>query len=500
MTRFFSDLCLTAGRRRRRSSRSPRSCPSRSPASPAEDEVRRHRSGRASSARTSPRRSQAAGHEVVGIDCFTDYYDPALKEENARGLDVRRLDLAADELELDGFDGVFHLAGQPGVRSFGDVFDALPARGTCSPPSASSRRRPRRASRVVFASSSSIYGEAERYPTPEDDAAATRLALRDHEARVRAPRARVRAQLRARRRRRSATSTPTARASGPTWRSRGSSTRSPTAGRSTLFGDGAQSRSFTYVADVVGGDDRSRWSGRRRSTLQRRRRRGGDDARDDRDSSSGSPAGTLDVRAARRSPGDQRRTKADTTRIRAELGWAADDVARGGPRAPSGTGPLVGSRRDERARERGPTSTPSGRSTSAPPGTGSPPAGGCPSLGLVLGLVLGFALALGGGNVYEAETLSTSASRSRPQRRRPDPEPRDEPAHGRRDHPLGGGAEARPRAASGIRVGAAARQRHSTPRSSAPARRAARRRSSRSPSRARAAARSSEPPTRSPPA
>ena len=32
----------------------------------------------------------AAGHDVVGLDCFTDYYDPALKEENARGLDVQR--------------------------------------------------------------------------------------------------------------------------------------------------------------------------------------------------------------------------------------------------------------------------------------------------------------------------------------------------------------------------------------------------------------------------
>ena len=67
-------------------------------------------------------RSIADGHEVVGLDCFTDYYDPALKEENARGLDVQRVDLAEDELDFAGFDGVFHLAGQPGVRSFGDVF------------------------------------------------------------------------------------------------------------------------------------------------------------------------------------------------------------------------------------------------------------------------------------------------------------------------------------------------------------------------------------------
>src|SRR6266566_2151792 len=64
-----------------------------------------------------------AGHEVVAVDCFTDYYDPALKEENAAGLDVARLDLAEDDLDLAGVDGIFHLAGQPGVRSFGDVFE-----------------------------------------------------------------------------------------------------------------------------------------------------------------------------------------------------------------------------------------------------------------------------------------------------------------------------------------------------------------------------------------
>ena len=64
----------------------------------------------------------AAGHDVVGIDSFTDYYEPTLKERNASGLEVRRLDLARDELDLGGWDGIFHLAGQPGVRSFGDIF------------------------------------------------------------------------------------------------------------------------------------------------------------------------------------------------------------------------------------------------------------------------------------------------------------------------------------------------------------------------------------------
>jgi len=107
------------------------------------------------------------GHEVVGVDCFTDYYDRAIKEENAAGLDVARFDLAGEDLELAGIDGVFHLAGQPGVRSFGDVFEEYVRRNLLA-----SRRVFEMAAatgtRVVFASSSSIYGDAERYPTPEE--------------------------------------------------------------------------------------------------------------------------------------------------------------------------------------------------------------------------------------------------------------------------------------------------------------------------------------------
>src|SRR5436305_10712383 len=111
----------------------------------------------------------ARGHDVGGVDCFTDYYDVALKEENARDRVVQRLDLAEEELELDGIDGVFHLAGQPGVRSFGADFEHYVRRNIVA-----SKRvfeaSARAGVRVVCASSSSVYGDAERYPTSEDAA------------------------------------------------------------------------------------------------------------------------------------------------------------------------------------------------------------------------------------------------------------------------------------------------------------------------------------------
>src|SRR5205085_367520 len=71
------------------------------------------------------------GIEVVGIDCFTDYYARSIKEQNIAALERRPsfrliegtlqdLDLVA---ALDGVTHVFHLAAQAGVRgSWGDQF------------------------------------------------------------------------------------------------------------------------------------------------------------------------------------------------------------------------------------------------------------------------------------------------------------------------------------------------------------------------------------------
>ncbi|GJM39936.1 MAG: putative UDP-glucose epimerase YtcB [Ardenticatenaceae bacterium] len=64
------------------------------------------------------------GHEVVGIDSFTDYYDPALKKLNAaditaKGAIIYNKDLATDDLTepLDNVEMIYHLAGQPGISA-----------------------------------------------------------------------------------------------------------------------------------------------------------------------------------------------------------------------------------------------------------------------------------------------------------------------------------------------------------------------------------------------
>ncbi len=107
------------------------------------------------------------GHDAVGWDAFTDYYDPALKEDNALGLPIERIDLAQDPLELSGVDGVFHLAGQPGIRSFGGVFPVYVRQNVVASQRLFEAAVAARA-RTVLASSSSVYGDAAAFPTTED--------------------------------------------------------------------------------------------------------------------------------------------------------------------------------------------------------------------------------------------------------------------------------------------------------------------------------------------
>jgi UDP-glucuronate 4-epimerase len=116
------------------------------------------------------------GRDVIGVDCFTPYYAREIKERNlARLLDepaftLVELDLARDSLAgfLDGVDTVFHLAAQPGVRgSFGDGFDAYVTNNVLATQRLLEEAARAAVGAFVYASSSSVYGDAARHPTTE---------------------------------------------------------------------------------------------------------------------------------------------------------------------------------------------------------------------------------------------------------------------------------------------------------------------------------------------
>jgi UDP-glucuronate 4-epimerase len=116
------------------------------------------------------------GDEVLGVDAFTDYYERQTKEQNLERLrdesafELVESDLADDPLEplLEGIDGIFHLAAQPGVRgSWGATF-AIYAKDNLVATQRLFDAAARGGPRVVYASSSSVYGNAETYPTTED--------------------------------------------------------------------------------------------------------------------------------------------------------------------------------------------------------------------------------------------------------------------------------------------------------------------------------------------
>jgi UDP-glucuronate 4-epimerase len=116
----------------------------------------------------------ARGDAVIGVDRFTDYYARALKEANLAGLRGHRAfhfkeRCAGDVADLVGAsDGVFHLAAQPGVRgSWGATFD-LYAHENILATQRLFDAAAHHGRRVVWASSSSVYGNAESYPTTED--------------------------------------------------------------------------------------------------------------------------------------------------------------------------------------------------------------------------------------------------------------------------------------------------------------------------------------------
>ena len=118
----------------------------------------------------------ADGHHVVGIDCFTDYYARARKERNLResrshdNFELLELDLVDGDLRdaLEGARVVFHLAAQPGVRpSWGRHFERYVRDNIVATQRLLEALKDTEVQRVVYASSSSVYGDAESFPTRE---------------------------------------------------------------------------------------------------------------------------------------------------------------------------------------------------------------------------------------------------------------------------------------------------------------------------------------------
>jgi UDP-glucuronate 4-epimerase len=268
------------------------------------------------------------GAEVVGIDAFTDYYPRERKDAQVApardhsGFELVEHDLGAGPLPerlLEGVDGIFHLAARPGVRaSWGAGFPAYLNDNLAAThavvEAATARDVP-----VVFASSSSIYGDALSYPTTEDTGPApispygvTKLAcehligayIRDFGLRC--------------------TTLRYFTVYGPRQRPDMAFQRIVEAlvaeSEFEVYGDGTQSRDFTYVADAVAATIAAMEAGPDARTYNVG---GGSEAtiREVVATLEELSARSLRIRYGDRAAGDVRRTLADTTSIRRDLAW-----------------------------------------------------------------------------------------------------------------------------------------------------------------------------------
>lgn len=271
----------------------------------------------------------ALGQEVVGIDSFTDYYERSRKEENlavlkaSSGFTFKELDLVDADLRpvLRGAGTVYHLAGQPGVRpSWGEQFDRYVRDNIIATQRLLEALKEMPIDRLVFAGSSSVYGDAEMFPTkesalprPVSPYGVTKLAA-EHLA-----------LLYARNFGLPVVSVRYFTVYGPRQRPDMAFhrfCRAMLAGEPiTVYGDGHQSRDFTFVSDAVEANVRA-W---KRAAPQGVYNVGG-----------GSQVEVLEAisllekslgRKARvnlepRPAGDPLRTRADATRLATDLGYA----------------------------------------------------------------------------------------------------------------------------------------------------------------------------------
>ena len=210
------------------------------------------------------------GHDVVGIDCFTDYYSREIKERNIAALsDDRRFRLVEARLQdvnlapiLDGAGQVYHLAAQAGVRaSWGREFAHYTEHNVLATQVLLEAALAARTPRLVYGSSSSVYGDAPGLPLREDAVCrplspygVTKLAA-EHLA-----------GLYQRNHGLPTVSLRFFTVYGPRQRPDMAFHRFLTAARDgrplTVFGDGLQTRDFTFVDDIVSAMRAAALSGR----------------------------------------------------------------------------------------------------------------------------------------------------------------------------------------------------------------------------------------------
>lgn len=271
----------------------------------------------------------ADGHAVLGVDCFNDNYAATDKRANlAHAFDHDAFELRVGDLvDLDPHaliepcDVVFHLAGEPGVRgSWGKRFDRYTHHNVAATQRLLDAMVEHPGTRFVYASSSSVYGDALTLPTPEDATprplspyGVTKLAaehlsvLYGEEHGVDTVALRFFSVYGPRQR--------------PDMAFRRFCEAIVGGGPIEVYGDGRQSRDFTFVGDIVAA---TRAAGAAQTRPGRVYNVGGggavsvNTALETLAAIAGRP---LDVRHADRQEGDVADTGADTTRARAELGF-----------------------------------------------------------------------------------------------------------------------------------------------------------------------------------
>jgi nucleoside-diphosphate-sugar epimerase len=116
------------------------------------------------------------GHTVLGIDCFTDFYPRSIKKQNIAALtqNANMVFMEGNLLNLPlevifkECDTVFHLAAQAGVRTcWGKEFEVYSNNNVLATQRVLEAAKNAGVRRVVYASSSSIYGETQEFPMKE---------------------------------------------------------------------------------------------------------------------------------------------------------------------------------------------------------------------------------------------------------------------------------------------------------------------------------------------